>query len=1747
MKEERQMEEPLRDLIDIIHFTENVSAKIHGVLDEAEIYRIVREEFLQSERYAASILLLTPDGSKLEIGEASVSSRKVKEGEKAAGLRLREYKIDLKKSSIHRQVVREGKTLQASTRDIIGELLPRPLADLISKIMGYDEKRAAILTPLKRHGEITGVFAMSSTELAEHFIPSVRNLALHISNALELAGEYAERKRAERKLKENESRYRSLFEDSPIALWEEDWSQIKEYVDELRASGVTDFYTYFHDHPEAAARCFRLTRVLDVNRATLDLMEAEDREDLLSGMERVITEESLEVYPEQLAALAEGYGYFESEAVSRTLLGEEKHTLLQVSVPPGYEDSLGKVLVSMLDITERKRAEEELKRRSEELATLNVIASTVAGSLHLEDIMNRALDKVLEAMKVEAGVITLSDPETGVMTLVTHRGLSDEFVQNMRSQRQKVSTELANTIPAGEEAILIQDLPKDPRGAAFGADFEKERLRSSAAVSLQSKGDVVGMLAVISREPHNFTAQDVELLTSIGSQIGVAIENANVYHEEMQRVFEMEALRKTTLDITSQLDMPQLLRSIVERAAALVGTKAGGLYLYHAEDEELELVVSYNMDRDYAGTRLGVGEGLSGKVVQTGEPIIVEDYASWEGKSEIYEDAPLRAILGVPLKWGEKIVGVLNVNDLDRSRTFTDRELWLLEQFASQAAIAIENARLYEEQERRSQELMALHETSLHLVSQLDLDSLLDAIMGLAMKLLNGKTGDVYLYRPRHGDLTSAASQGVPPELERAVVKVGEGIAGTILRTGEPLIVDDYDSWEGRAEQYSGYGFGRVVGVPMKYGEDFLGALVVERELDSPLFTQEDVNLLRLFADQAALAIENAGLYEETAQKAEELAAVYDVSLDVVGQLELSSLLETIVQRAIDLLRVDTGGLYLYDPEREELELTVHEALVTDLRGIRVSLGEGLSGKVAQSGEPLVVMDYGKWQEKSPHFDDGRSVNAFAIPIKRGNTLLGVLYFADEDLDRRFDESDVRLATLFANQAAVAIENARLYQETARRAEELATLYDVSLDVAGQLELQSLLETILQRAIDLLTGHAGGLYLYDEEGRELELTVHHGLGRDYTGVRLALGEGLCGKVAETGEPLTVMDYTSWEGRSPLFEHEHAVSSLGVPIKRGNTLLGALWVDDPDTKREFGETDIRLASLFANQAAVAIENARLYEETERRLKETTTLQEVSRLVNSSLEPEQIFQTLVETVASAFSYDLVNIYILEEAGLRLGAQVGYDPSEALDFIALDKGVSGRVALSGEAELIQDVSKDPDFLQAAPGIVSEITVPIKKDHHVLGILGVESAASEPLTEADLNLVSSISHQVSVAIQNARLYEETKRRLVELSVLYEASVAAASTLEFSEILERVVGVLRGTLGFSNLTVMLLDKEEQRLKIEAGMGYVSQVAEQIQPRLGEGITGCVAMTGEPQNVPDVTKDPRYIMGDENMRSELCVPLEVGDKIIGVLNIESSQVAAFSDDDLRLLSTLAGQLAMVIENARLYEEAQQELAERKRAEEELQQSYARLQRALEQTVDALAAMAEKRDPYTAGHQQGVVRLAVAVAKKMGLSQERIEGIRVAATVHDIGKIYVPAEILSKPGPLSDIELDMIKFHPQAGYDVLKTIEFPWPVGQVVLQHHERIDGSGYPQGLSGEGILLEAKIVAVADVVEAMASHRPHRAARSIDEVLEEIRQNRGVSYDPEVVDACLRLFAEDPTWQEKRKRGELWIQRPQS
>jgi putative nucleotidyltransferase with HDIG domain len=363
--------------------------------------------------------------------------------------------------------------------------------------------------------------------------------------------------------------------------------------------------------------------------------------------------------------------------------------------------------------------------------------------------------------------------------------------------------------------------------------------------------------------------------------------------------------------------------------------------------------------------------------------------------------------------------------------------------------------------------------------------------------------------------------------------------------------------------------------------------------------------------------------------------------------------------------------------------------------------------------------------------------------------------------------------------------------------------------------------------------------------------------------------------------------------------------------------------------------------------------------------------------------------------------------------------------------------------------------------------------------------------------------------------------RALKTLSACNSAVVHATSEMqllrEMCEVLIRVGGYMAAWVGYAEPDA----GKTVRPVAWAGLGEQYVVGLKVSwadTESGRGPTGRCIRTGQPQVSHNYAVDPSVApwldkISQYGFRSGAALPLADSNGTYGALNVYAKEINAFDADELALLAEMAGDLAFGISSVRSGDA-------QRHAED-------KLHRALVATVEAIAATIEMRDPYTAGHQRRVAELASAIATEMKLAPHIVEGVRFGALIHDLGKVRVPAELLAKPTRLSKAEFELIKTHAQAGYDLVKGIDFPWPVAQMVHQHHERLDGTGYPQGLKDGEIAIEARILGVADVVEAMSSRRPYREGPGIAAALKEVEDHRATLFDAAAVDACLRMFRE--------------------
>ena len=498
-------------------------------------------------------------------------------------------------------------------------------------------------------------------------------------------------------------------------------------------------------------------------------------------------------------------------------------------------------------------------------------------------------------------------------------------------------------------------------------------------------------------------------------------------------------------------------------------------------------------------------------------------------------------------------------------------------------------------------------------------------------------------------------------------------------------------------------------------------------------------------------------------------------------------------------------------------------------------------------------------------------------------------------------------------------------------------------------------------------------------------------------------------------------------------------------------------------------------------------------------------------------EESYRTLVETIDDGVHvkdlhgrFIVVNSAIERRFGLTKGEILGrtalelYSPEEASQVMAHDQ----QVMQTGTPLDAEETHRYPG--DRAIRHVHLRKVPLRdKDGKVAGVVTVSRDITDR-KQAEVAL-----HKVNRALRTLSEFDQLLVRAPDETALLDNVCRIA--VEFGGYRMAWVGIAQHDEAKTVKPVAWAGHEEGYLE-HARISWADD-------EHGGGATGRAIRTGNVCIIKDVQQEPAASPWASEMArlgytSSMALPLIGPGGTFGALNLYATDSNAFDEEEVRLLTELATDLAYGLSALRTENE-------RRQAVDALRDTLQQLRRTIDGTIRAMAATSELRDPYTAGHQKRTARLAVAIAREMGLPEDEVDSIRMAGEIHDIGKISVPAEISSKPGRLSELEFSLIKGHAQTGYEILKGIEFPRPIAGMVLQHHERLDGSGYPFGLTAVDIIPGARILAVADVVEAMASHRPYRPARGLDDALREISQHRGTLYDPEVVDACLRVLAD--------------------
>jgi len=451
------------------------------------------------------------------------------------------------------------------------------------------------------------------------------------------------------------------------------------------------------------------------------------------------------------------------------------------------------------------------------------------------------------------------------------------------------------------------------------------------------------------------------------------------------------------------------------------------------------------------------------------------------------------------------------------------------------------------------------------------------------------------------------------------------------------------------------------------------------------------------------------------------------------------------------------------------------------------------------------------------------------------------------------------------------------------------------------------------------------------------------------------------------------------------------------------------------------------------------------------------------------------------------------------------------------SVGKGIAGWVAQKGVPYFSDDAENDPrwdsepsDSIGYKPRNI--LCVPMKVAGRVIGVIEILNKHNVPFVREDLEILSFIAGHASVMVENARLLSGYSRKVGHLSTLMELATLLNSTLRTDEVRRRAIEAATRLMDSEVGSLLLVDEKTDELYFEVALGDAEKQKQikEIRLKIGEGIAGWVAKEGVSAIINDVQNDPRFFKGADRKtsfvtRNMVCVPVKAKDKVIGVLQAINKQGGeSFTKDDQEVFEALANQVAIAVENSKLYD---------------------RLRKTFLYTAEALAEAIEKRDPYTGGHTKRVLKYSRIIALHMGMDAEEIEKLELAAVLHDVGKIGVSDLILRKDGPLDNDEFAVMKKHPEFGAQIMAHIPELCDIITGVKDHHERVDGRGYPSGLTDEKLSMMAKIIAVADSFDAMTTNRPYRAGLTVEYARSELERCAGSQFSPVPVRAFIEAL----------------------
>jgi PAS domain S-box-containing protein len=869
----------------------------------------------------------------------------------------------------------------------------------------------------------------------------------------------------------------------------------------------------------------------------------------------------------------------------------------------------------------------------------------------------------------------------------------------------------------------------------------------------------------------------------------------------------------------------------------------------------------------------------------------------------------------------------------------------------------VENAHLYADANRRAENLALINEVGQTLTQLVEPGQVLKTVVKAVGLLLQCETSAVYQLDPIDGKYAATASYGADlASLTTLRFASGEGLVGTVASTGQPLLVPD-------TEQDSRFVPGPVpvcsmMLVPIGPQGEVMGVLTAGSPRKHAL-SETDKLLLTTLADQLSVALKSTRLLSSTQQAALRLASLNEIGRRVASQLELQDMLETTVNSVHEYLGYERVGIFLVDDAVSELYAAAANSdfLVILPPGHRQSVGEGLIGAAAASGETRVVNDV-KGEMRSAEVAAWGSQACVSVPIGTGGRVIGVLQ-VEADRKGRFSEEDAAALEIAADQLAISIENARLLQQAQRRVAELATVNEIGRAISSALNTDQLAALIYDQVSKLLDADSFLIAVYDQDTEHVKIEFLVERGQPEAPAIYESGKGLTGYLIETGEPLLLVRGVEQflQDHGLQAERDIAKSWLGVPMIAEDQAIGVIAVQSFDREDAFDAGHLELLAVIAGQAAVAYQNASLFQERQQRIEQLDVLNDVAQAMSSTLELDELLKVVFEQVTRLVDADNFYIALYDENRDEISFPFVVDPEQREEWHPRGKGegLTGAVVDSGNPLLLSSgamgLDDQPEHAEVASVCRSWLGVPMIAEDKVLGVIAVQDYEREDVyNEEHQHLLSTVAAQAALAVRNAQLYQQIVRFSSELEEMVEARTSdlaealedltverdrvetlyritseLGASLELERVLQRALRLLADVLGLEHGTILLFDQESGELSLRATLDEDRRLPRSGKPtrwKLGLGLAGWVMENRKPVMVDDINQDSRWVQRPGKklrVRSVVAAPLSLGGgDILGVLTLGHPQVGYFTEEHLQLVSAATAQIAMAVNNSDLY-------------------------------------------------------------------------------------------------------------------------------------------------------------------------------------------------------------------------------------